>query len=316
MCLASSNFTSMGNRKQAAFINYLIINPPSIYGSLKHRCTRRLLPCKHYQCTHLALSVFHAWLCVSSSFPTQDQRVFRSMWSSWPSCSCWVQQPNRLSPTTASTLPPGCTRPATTTSMQCASGALMERSWRMRIHITFGHCMMDVKWVIPIYIYLTGVAAILLVNTFIIWFFVVFIWCRHAQDKRGQYWKLMFLFPIPSLYLMLLCLILGRGTRSLVSKLAQSASMVNQTERDYSRSNLVGERAMDTFHLQGENTFRTYPVQKTSIYKLVYLQQLNIMNTVIHPVCDHIHAIHPQDWPQCYCSCYSTTNIYFLSFLF
>lgn len=117
-----------------------------------------------------------------------------------------------------------------------------------------------------IYIYLTAVAAILFVDTFIIWFFVVFLWCRHAQDKRGQCWKLMLLFPIPSLYLMLLCLILGRGTRNLVSKLAQSVSMVSQTERDYSRSNLVGKRAMDTFHLKGENTFRTYPVQKKHLF--------------------------------------------------
>lgn len=71
---------------------------------------------------------------------------------------------------------------------------------------------------------------------------IVFLCCRHARGKRGRCWNLTLRCPPHSPSSMLPCPILGRGTRNLVSKLAQFATMVSQDEGDYIRSNLIGKK--------------------------------------------------------------------------
>lgn len=101
------------------------------------------------QSTSVKYLVYCIWFVpvhrFSHSFPTRGQRAFLCTWSSWPSCSCWARQPSRPSPTTASTLPPGCTAPPRATSMHCASEAPTERSWRTRTRITSARCTTAVR---------------------------------------------------------------------------------------------------------------------------------------------------------------------------
>lgn len=59
-------------------------------------------------------------------------------------------------------------------------------------------------------------------------FLIVFLCCRRAQGRRGRCWSLTLRCPTRSPSLMWLCPILERGTRNLVSKLARSATTVNQ----------------------------------------------------------------------------------------
>lgn len=158
----------------------------------------------------------------SSSFPTPGQRAFQSMWSSWPSCSYWVQQPSRLLPTTAWTLPPGSTATPTATSLHCASEQPMERSWHTKTHTTSLHCTTGVRWETQIRVTVNQQLAEDERNMF------VFLCSRCAQDKRGQCWNLTHRCPTRFPYSTLLCLILGMGTRSLVSKSARFATMVSQ----------------------------------------------------------------------------------------
>lgn len=164
-------------------------------------------------------------MCVTlmfpSSFPTLGRTAFQSTLSSWPSWSCWARQPSRLSPTTVSTPPPGCTPPHTATNKRCASEAVTGRSWHTRTHITLVHCTTGVRWVTQIYIWVWTYT-----HSFV--FLIVFLCCRRAQGRRGRCWSLTLRCPTRSPSLMWLCPILERGTRNLVSKLARSATTVNQ----------------------------------------------------------------------------------------
>lgn len=223
----------------------------------------------------LNLSVYYLYVyvgvlfwCFFSSFPTPGRTAFRSTWSSWLSCSCWARQPSRPSPTTASTPPPGCTPPPSAMSMHSASEAATGRSWRMRTRITSVRCMTGVRWVTQVKILEWTFKQIL-----VFWSFEcvsLSLYCRHAQGKRGQCWNLMLRCPPRSPSSTWLCLILGTGTRSLDSKLARSASTVNQAGGN--RSNLIGKKSHGHFLHAGRKLHSRLNLMQ-HIYKLIYLNQ-------------------------------------------
>lgn len=190
---------------------------------------------KYYNsCPHFTFAQFF------HSFPTLGQRAFLSTWSSWPSCSCWAPQPSRPSPTTASTPPPGCTAPPRATSLHCASGAPTGRSWRTRTCTTSARCTTGVRWEST---HLTGKPVVESAGQR----GCVFVCRSHAQGRRGRCWSLTPRCPARSPYSTSPCLILVTGTRNSDSRLARFATTVNRAGTYFSWSNLIKERAMDTF---------------------------------------------------------------------
>lgn len=85
----------------------------------------------------------------------------------------------------------------------------------------------------------------------------VFLCRSHAQGRRGRCWSLTPRCPTRSPYWMWPCLILATGTRSLVSRLARFATMVNRAGIYFNWSNLMEKRSHGHFLHAGKNNNKT-----------------------------------------------------------